>query len=115
MNKDKGLSTTALVRYIRRLDEYQEWKRSVFIRDRFTCQVCGKRNGRKIIIEAHHIRELSTLVKTHAITSVDEAIACPALWQISNGQTLCRTCHEQTDSFPKNFVKPVKKKYKQWD
>ncbi|GAB3883433.1 HNH endonuclease [Spirosoma agri] len=110
MNKDKGLSTTALVRYIRRLDEYEQWKRTVFIRDRFTCQVCGKRNGRKIIIEAHHLKDISKLVREYNITSVDEALQCAELWAISNGQTLCRTCHEQTDSFPKNFIKPVEKK-----
>jgi len=107
-----GSSVTALVKLIRRIDEYGEWKKAVFIRDRFACQQCGARNGRKRIIEAHHLTSFARLVRELGITSVDAAKTCPLLWDVDNGQTLCKTCHQQTGSYPKQFVKPVKKNEK---
>lgn len=97
------MSRTELIRLIRKLPEYELWKRAVFIRDRFQCQQCGKRNGRKRVIEAHHITELSTLVKQAGIKSVEEALECRVIWLIANGQTLCRRCHELTETYPRNF------------
>lgn len=96
-------SQTTLVRLIRQLEEYDLWKRSVFIRDHFQCQHCGKRNGRKRVIEADHIKPLAQLVKANCITSVEMALTCSALWETSNGRTLCHDCHELTESYPQNF------------
>ena len=92
-----------LIQSIRRLDEYEAWRRSVFLRDRFTCQQCGKRNGRKKIIEVHHQTSLSILVRENNITSIDEALSCPILWEVDNGLTLCKTCHQKTDSYPQSL------------
>lgn len=99
-----GLSVTALVKLLRRTEAYELWKRAVFIRDRFTCQRCGRRNGRERVIEAHHLTELSRLVKDNQLGSVEAALSCPVLWSVDNGQTLCRACHQQTESYPKQFV-----------
>ncbi|WP_425276933.1 HNH endonuclease [Spirosoma oryzicola] len=102
---------TALSQSIRRLEEYEHWKRSVFLRDRFTCQHCGARNGRKRVIEADHIKSFSSLLAEHGIDSIGKAKECLELWEVSNGRTLCHTCHQKTDSYPRNFVdKPKKKK-----
>ncbi|WP_394355489.1 HNH endonuclease [Spirosoma validum] len=111
MVKDKG-GKTALIRLIRRSELYREWVKAVHLRDRCTCQQCGARNGRKRVIEAHHLVELSTLVTLHNITSVEQARECVALWSADNGLTLCHSCHEKTESYPVNFRKPVKKKRK---
>ena len=97
------ISQTALVKLIRSLDEYELWKRAVFLRDHFTCQHCGKRNGRKRVIEADHIISLAKLVKEQGIASAEEAKECPVLWDISNGRCLCHDCHELTESYPQNF------------
>ncbi|MVM34210.1 hypothetical protein GO755_29535 [Spirosoma sp. HMF4905] len=94
------ISRTALIKLIRRLAEYEQWKRAVFIRDRFQCQLCGARNGRKRVIEADHKQALSSLVKENKITTLAEALGCFALWDITNGRTLCHSCHEQTESYP---------------
>ncbi|WP_461085758.1 HNH endonuclease [Spirosoma flavus] len=101
---DKAVSVSSLVRLIRRMDEYESWKRAVFIRDRFTCQQCGIRNGRKRVIEADHIISIALLVKENKVNSVESARNCNALWDINNGRTLCHTCHEQTESYPTRFT-----------
>ena len=92
-----------LTQVIRTCEQYENWKRSVFVRDRFTCQHCGARNGRKRVIEADHIVSLSTLIRENAITTLEEAINCSMLWDVNNGRTLCHACHEKTDSYPVNF------------
>lgn len=112
-SSDKGgrLSVSALVRLLRKTEAYEQWKRAVLIRDRFTCQQCGKRNGRQRIIEAHHLTGFTLLVRTLGVKTVTEGVENPALWEIGNGQTLCRPCHEDTDSFAANFLnKDIKKK-----
>src|SRR3989338_7849115 len=43
-------------RTIRSSEQYQSWRRDVFVRDRFTCQQCGHRF---INIVAHHIKSFS--------------------------------------------------------
>lgn len=56
--------------------EYRQWRDSVYERDNYTCQKCGKTGE----IQAHHIKAW----KDHKELRYD----------ISNGVTLCRTCHE---------------------
>lgn len=67
--------------------EYKEWRKSVFKRDNYTCQECGIRpsKGNRTILHAHHIISFSACKETR--------------FKVSNGQTLCKTCHEKTDSF----------------
>lgn len=102
---DKGVSVSHLVRLIRRMDEYELWKRAVFMRDRFTCQQCGARNGRKRVIEADHIVSITLLVRENGVNTVESARSCKALWDTNNGRTLCHTCHEQTESYPTRFLR----------
>lgn len=107
--KEAVISRTTLITLIRRLDKYEDWKRAVFIRDRFTCQHCRARNGRKRVIEADHVRSLAQLVSVYRVFTLQQAIGCPVLWDVSNGRTLCHSCHEQTDSYPKNFCRKKKR------
>ena len=101
---DKVVSVSNLVRLIRRMDEYELWKRAVFMRDRFTCQHCGARNGRKRVIEADHIVSITQLIRENKVNSLESARNCDKLWNINNGRTLCHSCHEQTESYPSRFV-----------
>ena len=60
-------------------DQYEAWKKSVFKRDKYKCQMptCSKKNR---AIQAHHIRTWA---------------AAPSLrFEISNGITLCYDCHK---------------------
>ena len=84
---------TPLQKQIRDSKEYKEWRTSIFERDNYTCQICQHRsgNGKTIHLEAHHIQ---------SFVDYPELI-----FDLDNGQTLCRKCHETTDSWgqkPKN-------------
>ena len=71
-------------------EELENWRKLVFERDDYTCQKCKKR-GRDI--EAHHKKSIAKYPKF--------------IIQISNGQTLCKRCHE------KETVKSIKNGWKE--
>ena len=62
--------------------DYKSWRESVFKRDNYTCQSCGQYGGH---LTADHIKEwcLYPLLR----------------FDINNGRTLCRTCHQKTENF----------------
>ncbi len=59
--------------------EWKEWRAAVFARDDFTCKECGVRGA---YIEPHHIIPLRSSKER--------------LFDIKNGITLCRPCHQKT-------------------
>ena len=74
--------------------ENSEWKRKVFERDNYTCQLCFKHGGS---LAAHHIKPYSLF---------------PGLrWELTNGQTLCIECHKLTPSFGWKLVNQIKQGY----
>lgn len=83
---------TKLSRRIRVLPQSSEWVLGVFTRDVFTCKGCNKTGGD---LECHHIVPFSQIMIEENITSVDQAIGCSRLWEVSNGMTLCKKCHKQ--------------------
>jgi len=59
--------------------EYAHWRKAVFERDNYTCQVCGRRGGR---LEAHHIIWWSQC----------RSVFC----DVNNGITACKLpCHRK--------------------
>lgn len=87
-----GIST--LYNKLRNTPEYHKWRKSVFIRDRFTCVDCGTKGK----INAHHKIPFAIL-RDQAITtfpeldSLDACLLYDPLWETSNGETLCEKCH----------------------
>lgn len=59
-----------------------EWRKKIFGRDDYTCQSCGVRG---CYLEAHHIKSWAKFPKFRHV--------------LSNGLTLCKKCHEQTDNY----------------
>lgn len=63
-------------------DDYKQWRSSVFARDDYTCQMCGQRGGQ---LEADHI--------------LGWAYHPEVRYEVSNGRTLCKTCHKTTPNY----------------
>jgi hypothetical protein len=58
--------------------KFTKWRKKVYIRDNYTCQCCGQYGGK---LEAHHLDGFHWFKKGR--------------YNVNNGITLCRYCHEQ--------------------
>ena len=96
ISRTKRNPLTPLYRAIRECYKYNDWRSSVFSRDNYTCQHCGKKRGE---IHADHIKPFSFLSKKEKIKTLDEALSCYELWDTKNGRTLCINCHKKTDTW----------------
>jgi hypothetical protein len=72
---------------IRNSYEYSIWRKSVFERDDYTCQICGVRGGK---LSADHIKPFSTHPELRL--------------ELSNGRTLCVNCHRKTPTWGRKAV-----------
>lgn len=81
--------------------EYKNWRKTVFLRDGYTCQKC-KKTG--VTLNADHIEAFSLIMKKHNIDSVTKALICDELWKIENGRTLCVPCHERTENYKRRAL-----------
>lgn len=87
----KRLDSTPLHRAILSLHKMKEWKAWVKEWDNFTCQHCGKRGGKLV---SHHIVKFSDIRKKCNLQTIEEAESCDELWDVSNGITYCKQCHD---------------------
>jgi 5-methylcytosine-specific restriction endonuclease McrA len=65
-------------KYGRKTGEYKKWRMDVFLRDKFTCRVCGKVGGK---LNAHHIKRYAQEPSLRT--------------DLRNGITLCEDCHKE--------------------
>lgn len=68
--------------------ENSEWKKQVFIRDNYTCQICDQKGGK---LQADHIKPYCAYPELRT--------------DINNGRTLCITCHKKTDTYGSKAIK----------
>ncbi len=74
---------------IRQMTENRKWMDAVKSRDG-KCLRCGS----AVDLESHHKEELADLIARLDIKSRDDARRHAAvLWDLNNGETLCRPCH----------------------
>lgn len=74
-----GYTKHQLDRLARYSPEARDWRKAVFERDDYTCQMCGLRGT---YLEADHIKPWAYFPDLR--------------FEISNGRTLCRPCHDKT-------------------
>lgn len=67
---------------IRRTRKYKEWRKTVFERDNYTCQMCHITGG---YLNADHILPFAYFPKLR--------------FDIENGRTLCAKCHRKTETY----------------
>jgi hypothetical protein len=61
----------------RNYPEYTEWRKAVYKRDNYTCQICGNNTGGNLV--AHHLESYRSNPKLRTT--------------LSNGATTCENCH----------------------
>jgi len=89
---------TPIKKQIRESYKYKEWRHKCFLKDNFTCQKCEIQGGD---LEVHHkkpfIKLSNEAINYMPLFSKYEAcMYYPPLWNINNGMTLCRKCHNKT-------------------
>lgn len=75
---------------IRNSKQMSEWRKAVFNRDDYTCQICKSRG---VHLHAHHVIPFA----------VDESLR----FDIGNGQTLCKECHKMVHFGNNGLKSPV--------
>lgn len=86
---------TPLKRKIRDCVEYKLWKDQVYQRDSNTCVLCGE--TQKLCVD--HIKPFSEILRANEIETLEDALLCKELFDVSNGRVLCNTCHANTDTY----------------
>ncbi|MEK6828742.1 MAG: HNH endonuclease, partial [Nanoarchaeota archaeon] len=69
---------TPIYLQIRASGKYKEWRKDVFKRDNYTCQICGKKG---CYLEADHIKSFAQFPELR--------------FDLNNGRTLCQPCHKE--------------------
>ena len=80
---------------IRRSIEFRLWREAVFNRDNYTCVWCGLKfvkgvTGR-VVLHPDHIKPFCNYPELR--------------FAIDNGRTLCKSCHEKTDTYGYKAIK----------
>ena len=82
-----------LIDLIRGSSAYKTWRNEVYKRDIYICQDCEKTTGGDL--NAHHLVPFIQILFDNNIKSLEEALGCDVLWDVKNGVTLCKECHEK--------------------
>ena len=104
----------SLDKLIRSLQEYKIWREECFKRDNYTCQDCGQVG---YILNIHHDKiKFSELIKQflqeyNQFSPIDDketlvrlAITWKPFWELDNGKTLCKDCHNKISKFNKEIL-----------
>lgn len=84
--------TTTLYEKIRSSRDYALWRKAVYERDGFACVLCGDDKGGNL--EADHILPFAHYKELR--------------FEVGNGRTLCKPCHQKTDTYAGRGFKRVK-------
>ena len=96
----------SLNKTLRRSFKFSDWREEVFKRDDYRCQWCQQRGGP---LHPHHEIHFANLLETYKINTVEQAYACKELWDVDNGITYCKKCHQSIHNLklPENLSKII--------
>lgn len=81
---------TSLQDLIRKSDKFKFHQEIILKRDLYICQYCGQRGGE---LHSHHIKSVNNIIKENNLTTLEMAFKCEDLWNLTNGITYCKKCH----------------------
>ena len=81
-------------------ENWKRWRKTIFERDDYSCQICGER-GRRLCVD-HYPDPFSKILFEEKIKSLKEAEKCERLWDIGNGRVLCIKHHRLTPTYGVN-------------
>lgn len=87
----------SLYEVIRKSWVYRAWRTEIFIRDEYTCQMCGKKGGQLQV--DHWPIPFWKLIKDNNINSLEDALKCEKIWDKKVNRTLCIDCHKKTETY----------------
>jgi len=114
---------TPIKKSLRDSARYREWVKTVFQRDNWICQTCGRHRkvGDRVLLEVHHIKEFAITV-VEFLKEYDQfspfedqdtllrlAMKWQPFWDIDNGVTLCKECHYKTNNYGITIKNRIKK------
>lgn len=83
---------TSAQKSVRESTQYKDWRISIFERDNYTCQDCKVKGGK---LQADHIKPFAFYPELR--------------FEMSNGRTLCVSCHTKTETYGGRAVSYYKK------
>ena len=77
---------------IRLRREFRVWRKEIYERDNYTCQMCDKRSGvgQQVYLHPHHIKSFAKYPELR--------------FEVSNGLTLCKDCHMKLHNLAKKVL-----------
>jgi len=92
-----------LGKLIRTSFEYKLWRKGVFLKDKYTCILCGDNQGGNLEADHYPIpfsAILNKLIVEQGLENLyNKALKYEMFWILDNGRTLCRECHKKTDTY----------------
>jgi len=116
---------TRLRTLIRNSKMYKQWKEIVYQKDRYKCQMCDYYGDRRTLIVHHKTNDFGDILQDFIAKYKDKyslpkdekrllllSDAYHPFWDVTNGITLCPTCHKQLHKDLKIQEKAKKEKSK---
>ena len=100
---------SALRKQIEQMPIHERWKQDVVKKCGNKCQLCSSSKN----LEVHHLTSFYSILKQNNITSMEEIekiLRCKQLWDINNGEVLCKDCHDKMESSKNRQAKISKNK-----
>jgi len=76
------------------MPQYAQWRRSVFAKYGRKCAECDSGEN----LQIHHRVSLFSILIQNKVISIEQASECESLWNVNNGQVLCKACHDKMES-----------------